>query len=95
MENRDIKFTFLYNEKIEKFNIFEVDNLKKLILTGLILLSTMLTGCGLDDTQKAGVTYINNLFAKGHEVSAEERVNKAFSIYSKSIEEKWKRERGT
>ena len=52
----------------------------------------MLTGCGLDDVQKAGVTYINNLYSKGNEPSAEERVEKVFSFYSKGIEEKWKRE---
>lgn len=55
--------------------------MKKWVLTGLLLLiSIMITSCGLDDAQVAGVTYINNLYTKSNKTSAKERLAKIISV---------------
>ncbi|MXQ54997.1 hypothetical protein [Shimazuella alba] len=56
--------------------------MKKWVLTGLLLLigTTMIAGCGLDDAQIAGVTFINNQYAKSDKTSAKERLAKIISV---------------
>lgn len=49
-------------------------------------MSSLLTACGLDDSQKVAVTLMNNMLAKASEPTAEERLSKVASILSASNE---------